>query len=114
MKRVYFGDFLVLAVILGLAIFSFKDSFLKKGDIVSVQAAGNTYEFSLEKNGIHKVEGVIGTTTIEIKDKKVRIVDSPCPNKTCVNQNWGSPLVCLPNNVIVRVISDGGLDAIAE
>ena len=61
---------------------------------------------------------------IEIKDGRVRITDSPCPNKTCISQGWHNPLVCLPNKVMISVegetsVKAGGsqeveLDAVSE
>ena len=66
---------------------------------------------------MYTVEGELGPTTFEIKDGRVHITDSACPNKTCVAQGWHSPLVCLPNKVIITVKSEGGeveFDAISE
>ena len=44
----------------------------------------------------------------------MRIIDSPCPNKTCVAQGWHNPLVCLPNKVMITIESDGGAGAVVE
>lgn len=114
MKHVKAGDFLILFLILIAIIFSFKKFFSSKGTTVSVNANEKEYIFDLAKNGEYEVQGLIGYTKLEIKDEKVRIIDSCCPNKTCVNQGWGSTIVCLPNKVIINVESNGGFDAIAE
>jgi Uncharacterized protein conserved in bacteria len=57
-----------------------------------------------------QVQGPIGTTVVEIKDKSVRIEESPCPNQTCVAAGAisqpGQWLACLPNQVMVHV--EGG------
>jgi hypothetical protein len=57
-----------------------------------------------------EVPGPLGTTVVEIKDGNARVLDSPCPNKTCIaageislNGQW---LACLPNRVFVRI--EGG------
>ena len=54
------------------------------------------------------VKGALGLTEIEIKNKMVRIVNSPCKNKNCVKQGWinKGTVICLPNKVIVRVGND--------
>ena len=38
-----------------------------------------------------------------LKNGKVRIVDSACPNKDCIRQGVGGTLVCLPNDVIITI-----------
>ena len=81
---------------------------------MEINANGKKYEYSLSQDGIYKVEGKIGTSSIQIKDGKVRIIDSPCPNKNCVHQNWGNLIICLPNNVIVSVKAQEDFDAVAE
>lgn len=91
----------------------------QKGERISVIANGIKYEYSASKNGIYTVEGELGPTSFEIKDGRVRIIDSPCPNKTCINQGWHNPLVCLPNKVMIRVEEENGVkggrfDAISE
>jgi hypothetical protein len=57
------------------------------------------------------VPGPLGETRILIRDKSVRIVDSPCPNKTCIASGTISEpnqwIACLPNQVLVRIEGDG-------
>lgn len=115
MKRFFIGDILIFILIILVAVFSLKMTVSKNGDQVVVVTLDGEYQYPLSKNGEHKIKGKIGTTTIQIQDKKVRIIDSPCPNKTCVALNWGTTLVCLPNSVVVRVEKkQGEFDAIAE
>lgn len=114
MKHIRPLDFVILILILLAGVFSLKRTTKVKGDVIYVHAGGNLYEFDLSENGIHEVEGLIGITTIEVQDGKVRIIDSPCPGKTCINQGWDSSIVCLPNRVIVTVEKYGEFDAIAE
>ena len=48
--------------------------------------------------------------TITIRDGKVAITESNCPGLDCVHTGWvssgGRSLVCLPNRVEVRIVSD--------
>lgn len=114
MKKLRPLDFCFALIISGLGIFLTIKSISHKGSIVTVKVDGKRYEYSAKQDGIYKVSGALGITTFEIKDGRVRIIDSPCPNKTCINQGWHSPLVCLPNNVIITLEDEGGFDAIAE
>lgn len=114
MKTVRPLDFFILALIILAAAFSFHYFSTQNGERIVIDADGQSYEFSLTENTTHQVQGPLGITTIEVLNGKVRIVDSPCPGKNCINQGWSSPIVCLPNKVIVRVEAHGEFDAIAE
>ncbi len=107
-------DILLFAGILSLSVFVTIKSAIVSSDRAVVHAADDVYEFSLKEDGIHRVKGPLGMTTLEIKDGRIRIIDSPCPNKTCIRQGYAKPLVCLPNKVIVNVEESEGYDAIAE
>ena len=52
------------------------------------------------------------TITLEISEsKKVRIIESDCPDKTCVKTGWislpGQAIVCLPNRTVIKIESHG-------
>lgn len=63
------------------------------------------------------VEGPLGETIVLIQGGTVRVLDSPCPNKTCVAAGAiakpGQWVACLPNQVFISVEGrgDGGVDA---
>lgn len=114
MKKFRPLDFVIFAVILFTAVFSIKKTANINGSTIIVQADGNTYEYSIEKDGIYQVQGPLGFTTFQVRNKQVHITDSPCQNKSCINQGWTSPLVCLPNRVIITIQDSGAFDAIAE
>ena len=114
MKRFRPLDFVILVLILTAAFFSIKAAATKKGSYVFVQADEKSYQFALSKDRIYKVQGPLGFTTFQIQNQKVRILDSPCPGKNCINQGWHSPLVCLPNKVIITIEDYGEFDAVSE
>jgi hypothetical protein len=79
---------------------------------VSIKTAEGTYVYSLEQNRRIPVEGPLGTTYVEIHDGHAAIVESPCPNKLCIqagelhdNGDWSA---CMPNKVFVQI--EGGQD----
>jgi len=61
-----------------------------------------------------EVEGAIGTSVVEVKGGKARMLDSPCREKICVGTGWvetaGDQIVCLPNRVVIRIVGGDGLD----
>ena len=77
------------------------------GDVFSMESA-------FKADGVYRVQGALGVTTFEIKGGRVRIVDSPFPNKLCVQQGWHTPLVCLPNNVLITLEAEEAFDAVSE
>ncbi len=107
-------DILIILLVVAGGVFFTVRGTVRKGSRVSVNANGVHYEYSATSNGVYTVAGELGETIFEIKDGRVRIIDSPCPNKTCVAQGWHNPLVCLPNKVMSTVEGEGGAGAGAE
>ena len=107
-------DILIIFLVVAGGVFFTVRGAVRKGSRVSVNANGVHYEYAATANGVYKVAGELGETTFEIKDGRVRIIDSPCPNKTCVAQGWHNPLVCLPNKVMITVEGEGRAGAGVE
>lgn len=64
------------------------------------------------------VRGRLGESMLEVRDGRIRFVDSPCAGRLCVHAGWlshtGQVAACLPNGVVVEVRGgDRGFDAIA-
>ena len=104
-------DILIIILVAVAGIFLTVRGLGQKGSRVVVNAAGVKYEYSAELAGTYKVSGELGDTSFEIKDGRVRIIDSPCPNKTCIAQGWHNPLVCLPNKVMISVEGEASVKA---
>lgn len=107
-------DIILILLLAACGVFLTIRGTRQKGSRVSVNANGIHYEYSAEKNGTYSVQGELGPTVFEIKDGRVRIIDSPCPNKTCITQGWHNPIVCLPNKVMITVQGEDEFDAISE
>lgn len=63
-------------------------------------------EFDLNKDDIYEFEGTYGKMHLEVKNKQFRVVDVECPNHNCEQMGWHdihsiSPIVCMPNEVII-------------
>ncbi|MBA3061090.1 MAG: NusG domain II-containing protein, partial [Nitrospirae bacterium] len=100
------ADILLLAVLVLISISGF--IFIKKafpqGKDVKIEVNGKlAYKLPLNNNAIIAVKGINGDTVVEIKNRKVRIKESPCPNKICVHTGWidRGAVICLPNRVTV-------------
>ena len=74
--------------------------------------------FPLKKDHVAHVQGPLGTTEVEIKNGRARIVRSPCKLKVYIKSGYiqyaDSLSACLPNKVVVRIEGDAqrGLDGV--
>jgi hypothetical protein len=88
------------------------------GELVQIRVAhGETLNLPLDRNKRIEVEGALGKSIIEIRNRQVRFIDSPCQNKLCVHTGWlrhdGELAACLPNGVTVQIIGrDNRFDAV--
>ena len=76
------------------------------GGVVHIDVDGRpAYVLPLDKDRTLALQGPLGRTSIEIRDHKVRITDSPCRNKLCIQQGWvaSGTIICLPNRVTITV-----------
>ncbi|MFH0957145.1 MAG: NusG domain II-containing protein [Pseudomonadota bacterium] len=103
-----------------LAIF-LPPTIISTGDTVFIESRNQLVgRYSLHQERDVTVVGPLGETKVRIKRGRVSIISSPCPNHYCVNMGEsnasGSALVCVPNEIIVRVGGDETkeLDAISR
>jgi len=72
---------------------------------------GPVETISLTMDRKFSIEGDKGKVVIEVKDGRVRVVESSCFQKICVNTGWinkpGQNIVCLPNKVLVTIEGKG-------
>ena len=56
------------------------------------------------------------TNVIEVSKGKIRVKSSDCPGESCVHTGWidteGRSVICLPNKMEIRIVGDGGVDAV--
>lgn len=112
-------DLLLLSLIFSIIIFFYLFSRLQtvRGDTVIIQVDGKIFSrFSLSENRTVKVPGPLGISIVEIKNDKVRMFSSPCPDKLCVREGYiskpGQMIVCVPNRVILKIEGRANLDAL--
>ena len=93
----------------------YMDRLIPGGDSVRIEVNGELKGiYPLNEDRIVELNGPLGKTIVEIRDKKVRVVDSPCPNKFCIHQGFVSKgsIICLPNRVVIIIGGEQGIDAI--
>ena len=117
-------DIFLIIIVLAIAVYSGFSIYGNQGRALSlvIEAPSGDWIYDLKTDRTVKIPGPLGDTTVEIAGGKARILDSPCPNMTCVAaaplSRQGDWSACLPNKVILRVqgrdLRGEGLDAVAE
>jgi hypothetical protein len=86
---------------------------------LAVEAPTGRWIYDLKTDRTIEIPGTLGETIITVSGGEARIVESPCPNKTCIAapgiSHKGEWNACLPNRVIIRIEGNedaGGLDAV--
>ena len=72
-------------------------------------------ELTLNKDKDITVKGALGTNKLQIKDGKIRFIDSPCSAKVCIHKGWlshgGDFNACLPNRVSIELLGQDKFDS---
>jgi hypothetical protein len=103
------GDWLVMALGLALAAYSFL--WLWRGgapDGAEIRAGGAVFaRLPLDRPQIVEVPGPLGTTRVEIQPGRARVASDPGPRQYCVRQGWlsraGAVAICAPNHVTLAL-----------
>ena len=121
-KRLKIVDFAIFFTAAAVTAVSFIAAYRTgKGRMqLIIQTPAGSYAYDMTQDRDIRMQGAIGISEIEIKNGKARFVDSPCPNKTCIQSaplsRAGDWSACLPNNVFMRIeaSSQNDVDAISE
>ena len=104
------NDRILIFSLVAIASFSFARLFFTshEGREVLVKVGNRpAQKFSLKMDKRINVEGEKGNVVIEVKEGRVRVVESSCFQKICVNTGWinkpGQNIICLPNKVLVTI-----------
>ena len=79
-----------------------------------VRRGGEVFaELDLSRNRRIEVPGPLGTTTIAVDRRRVRVISDPGPHQYCVRQGWleraGEIAICAPNEVSVQIVGGKGM-----
>jgi hypothetical protein len=85
----------------------------KDADTLIIKIGGKeAIRMPLSNDREFDVQGPLGITRIKIKNRYVRVMDSPCKRKICVETGWirksHQHIICVPNQVFIYL--EGGRD----
>lgn len=103
-KNIRFGDIIIILIIVISIIYYAKNLMENKGNKIIIDTPSKSLRYDLNTDREIKIEGLIGETTIIIKDKKVKFEYSPCRDKFCIKAGElkNAPIICMPNGVLIR------------
>ena len=75
--------------------------------------------YPLDKDRDATIQGAIGTMTVRIYQKSVRVVSSDCPEKICIMtgsiRRPAQQIICAPNHILITIgTSKGSCDAVTR
>ncbi|MGN0696253.1 MAG: NusG domain II-containing protein [Oscillospiraceae bacterium] len=110
-KTVGIWDIVAAAAVIvaAAAAYFFMQSDVNGPKTAVVSADGQTVaEISLDRDGVYPIEGT--DMELTVKDGGICVSHSDCPDKICEKTGYiksgSQSIVCLPNRVSVRIISD--------
>lgn len=116
-----YGDYSVVGLLAALTglLFAWQWGHNEPGSSVHIHVGDAAWgHFPLQDNRNIQVPGILGDSTLEIDNGKVRFLTSPCRNKVCLHSGWqsqsGHATACLPNRISIVIhgaSSANGLDA---
>lgn len=112
------ADIILFGILIGFGVLSsiFLQKSPQKGKLVNIIVKGKELVVPLEKDTIIRVEGRIGKTCVRIEKRSVWIEETLCPKKICKKMGKikapGEVIVCIPNEVIIRIKGKEVLDGI--
>jgi hypothetical protein len=121
-RRMRAGDFVLAAILAGLAIFiRLRSERSASGETVRISLPDRpALAFPLSVDTSFAVRGPCGESRIIIRDGAVWIAEAPCPGGLCRRQGKiraaGQDIVCVPNRIHLRIegVLPGQTDAVTQ
>ncbi len=83
-------------------------------DLVEINYNRNIIKYKIDEDRIIKLKD--DKIIVEIKEKKVRVLKSDCPDKLCIKKGWinkaGQFIICMPNKLVIKLIGKEEYDGI--
>ena len=87
-----------------------KTAQIKSGDQIITVDLRIDREFTLEA-------AAGGYNTVAVKGGKIAVTEADCPDQYCVQRGFcgsGTPIVCLPHNLVIEFLGEQKIDGLLE
>lgn len=68
----------------------------------------------LNIDNTYQVKGDLGTVKVEVKDRKIRVIEENSPYHLCSKQGYISSsnetIICMPNRIMIEIIGHSSID----
>ena len=120
-SRLKWDVLLIVGIVLFAAVaLSLMLLFRSAGGTAVVTVSGKEYaRISLSEDSVTPIETALGYNLLIVEGGEAYIKEASCPDKICVHHRRirysGETVVCLPNEVTVKIIKEGGgeIDAVS-
>ena len=104
---------MIVAVVLCVPLF-----FSKNENVYASVYVKEKQVLRISKDKTYVVNGKLGKVHIEVKQKKVRVTQEKSPHHYCSKQGYVSdanvPIVCLPNETVVKIEKEASQDTVIQ
>ncbi len=112
------ADVILIVAILFISFVFLHSSSISNATVVIQYKNKIIGEYPLNTDKKIQFKGDLGKMEIEIKNNKVRMIESNCPLHLCIKEGWvnspSMPIVCVPNKVIVYIKNKSTQDLITK
>lgn len=115
------ADKVLIVCIMVVSVFLCVPLFLSKNDSAYASVyvkEKNVLRIDLSKDKSYVVNGKLGKVHIEVKNRKVRVSQEKSPHHYCSKQGYVSdanvPIVCLPNETVVKIEDKTSQDTVIQ
>lgn len=109
-RKTTMADVAIIMLLVALSVFGIIKPVISSvpGTKAEVSVDGRIEaELPLDRDIVTEFKGFDGNVKVEVKNGRVRIIESTCPCKLCVSRGWiergRESAICLPNRVAVTV-----------
>ena len=102
-------------VFLGLSIFALSPG--DAADFVQISSGGTvvkTVDLRVNQQFTVTAENG-GSNAVTVRDGRIAVTEADCPDHYCMNRGFcsgGTPIVCLPNRLVIRFVGEQPIDAV--
>ena len=107
-----FSLFAVLCIVLSVLFFHLES----EGNTAKVYLNGELYQtIDLRTDAEYTVKNGGNWNVLTVKDGKISVSSASCASQDCVHHapaNYGAPIVCLPNRLVIEFSQEKEMDAL--